>query len=887
MLPLHGFLLSRKTSSGESNKYIRSVYNYLLPITRYIFTNSIIKNLGLRGRSYDGANGAKVVSLHDMFDVFKKVKGTPKYWQQARNELVAKIKQLGPFHIFYTFSCGEIRWPEIYLTLLREKGYKVEYPEDFDGHDEDLLVEGKPLWKYVNEVMSQRKHELFEESNFLLTRMFDERVKSFIKEIILANGQNQVKLRWYSYRVEFQARGMPHIHGVAWICEEYLKNELGIEGPLCHKKNHKAVAKLADRIIACQLPQEEPEKGKKNTESGDKNYRHPTLKAIVNDVQIHRHTPSCLKYNGTCRYHFPRLPCRETVVARPIDELIELKVLPKMDKEERKNFIEKAKTTLEKAKKELEIIDEKAKKKLDKVDSGAGEESMSFKDFCAKIKTDPEDYMKYLQITEKGTVLKMKRNVKDRNVNNFSPEMLYAWNANMDIQLALDPYAVITYIVNYVNKDETGMTKFMTEALREKANEDTNEKLKALKLAYFTHRQVGSSEAVYRILPGMRLKDSNISCIFVPSGFPENRSDFYRRVKEEDIEEVEDSNEVIEEEEGENDDGDDPDPSAVREEDQDKQVFDGQIIVEIEGREGKFKKSINMIDRYAARPEYLEEICLAQFATSYTHMGKLPKKAVMNNDPGNVAEFGCSTLKSTYQKIFGSNVFLPRYIALENGLGLMRLRTYPSVLRIHNSQKKEGHEQYYADLLLFSSWRDEEEFHRDEPDLCSKKFNIKIDQINANRRTIYPGEPVIDMMDTAELEMLRPIHLTDTLDCQGAQANDDDLEEGCIEDPLFETFGYTGNLNLKKEKKTKQFENCKYKKIPLPDDGDLRKMIRNLVPEQMNVLRAVLPGCKDIVKARNNIHVKPRQHLLIVHGGAGNITYKLLLVQFCLMKNYF
>ena len=813
--------------------------------------------------------------MNDMFDVFKKVKGTPKYWQLARNELVAKIKQLGPFHIFYTFSCGEIRWPTIYLTLLREKGYKIEYPVDYTGHDEDLLVEGMPLWKYVNEVMSQRKHELFEENILLLTRMFDERVKSFMKEIILANGQNQVKLRYYSYRVEFQARGMPHIHGVAWICEEFLKG-LGIEGPLCHKKNHEAVSKLANKIIACQLPDEElgDDKGDKNQKNSK--YRHPTLKAIVKDVQIHRHTPSCLKYNGSCRYHFPRLPCRETVVARPVDELIELKVLPNMDKEERKSFIEKAKATLEKAKKQLEEIDEKAKKQLD--DSGA---EMSFKEFCVAIDTDPEDYMKYLQITEKGTVLKMKRDVKDRNVNNFNREMLYAWNANMDIQLALDPYAVITYIVNYVNKDETGMTKFMTEALREKANEDANEKLKALRLAYFTHRQVGASEAVYRIFPGMRLKDSNVTCIFVPSGFPENRSEFYRRVKEGDVEEVEDSNDVIEEEEVEVDENDDdPDPSAVREEDRDQQVCDGQIPVEIEGREGKFEKSITMIDRYAARPKYLEQICLAQFATSYTIVyGKLPKQAVINNDSNNVDEFGCSTLKSTYQNIFGSDVFLPRYIALGNGLGLMRLRLHPSVLRIHPSQKKEGHEQYYADLLLFSSWRDEEdEFHRDEPDRCSREFNDRIDQINANKRTIYPGEPVIAMMETAELEMLKPIHLTDTLDCQGAQANDDDNEKGCIEDPIFETFGYPENLNMNKPKKTKQFEDCKYKKIPLQDDGDLREMTRNLVPEQMNVLRAVLPGCKDIIKARNNIHVKPRQHLLIVHGGAGNITYKFFLV---------
>ena len=99
--------------------------------------------------------------------------------------------------------------------------------------------------------------------------------------------------------------------------------------------------------------------------------------------------------------------------------------------------------------------------------------------------------------------------------------MLYAWDANMDIQLALDPFAVVTYIVSYMNKDETQTTKFMTEALKSAAKENAKEKLKKLKLAYFTHRQVGASEAVYRILPNLKLKDSNITCIFVMTGFPE------------------------------------------------------------------------------------------------------------------------------------------------------------------------------------------------------------------------------------------------------------------------------------------------------------------------------------------------------------------------------
>ena len=158
----------------------------------------------MKGKPNQG-NGP--IQLPDMYDVFKKVKGTPKYWQSARNELVAKVKQLGPFHIFYTFSCGEMRWPEVYLTLLREKKYEISKPDDYDGHLENMLVEGKPLWKYVKEEMSCSKHELFRESNFLITIMFDERVKSFIKNILMANADDQVEFRYYSYRVEFQARG--------------------------------------------------------------------------------------------------------------------------------------------------------------------------------------------------------------------------------------------------------------------------------------------------------------------------------------------------------------------------------------------------------------------------------------------------------------------------------------------------------------------------------------------------------------------------------------------------------------------------------------------------------------------------------------------------------
>ena len=88
--------------------------------------------------------------------------------------------------------------------------------------------------------------------------------------------------------MEFQARGLPHTHGVCWI----EKNELlkrGIKGDLM--ENEKVALELANELISCKLPNDDDE-----------------LRNIVSEVQRHKHTKSCLKYDGICRYGFPRLP---------------------------------------------------------------------------------------------------------------------------------------------------------------------------------------------------------------------------------------------------------------------------------------------------------------------------------------------------------------------------------------------------------------------------------------------------------------------------------------------------------------------------------------------------------------------------------------------------
>ena len=79
----------------------------------------------MKGRTVSETNGFKKLELDNVFDVFKQIKGTPKYWQVAKYDLVAKVKQLGPFQVFYTFSCGEMRWSEVFLSIFKQNSQHI------------------------------------------------------------------------------------------------------------------------------------------------------------------------------------------------------------------------------------------------------------------------------------------------------------------------------------------------------------------------------------------------------------------------------------------------------------------------------------------------------------------------------------------------------------------------------------------------------------------------------------------------------------------------------------------------------------------------------------------------------------------------------------------
>ena len=154
--------------------------------------------------------------VDDAFGIFKSIPGTPAYWKKFRNEIFARMEQLGPFHIFFTFSCAEMRWPNFIAAVWQEKGHQIKFTTNpWDGKWDSIEIKHKdsgdegpfvPLPQF-NERHMRSQTAFFRDHYILVTRMFDSRVKAFITSIL------KHKVAYYSYRVEFQARGLPHIHG--------------------------------------------------------------------------------------------------------------------------------------------------------------------------------------------------------------------------------------------------------------------------------------------------------------------------------------------------------------------------------------------------------------------------------------------------------------------------------------------------------------------------------------------------------------------------------------------------------------------------------------------------------------------------------------------------
>ena len=299
---------------------------------------------------------------------------------------------------------------------------------------------------------------------------------------------------------------------------------------------------------------------------------------IVCTCQIHNHTKTCSKKGGKCRFNFPKFPLWKTVLTQ---------VFQGNSPEDRENKLKEHEKTLKLVREILDDTDI-----IDSIMSNYELEHESLTEYEENRKkrillmlehanvTEDEYLAAITQSNRRGITVVLQRDLGECFVNNYNGEWLRCWSGNMDIQVTLDFFSVITYITEYYCKDDTGTTSFLIEAAKECSNLSTQQQRRCLKNVFLTHRQMGIFEAYMKIFPEMRMKDGNIGVEYIPLGKPDEISRYLVRADKEN-------------------------------------VYPDTELFEVEDREGKYYERPNVIQKYLRRGDNLQELCLTQFAKMY------------------------------------------------------------------------------------------------------------------------------------------------------------------------------------------------------------------------------------------------------------------------------
>ncbi len=486
----------------NSDKRFSSYPPYVFSALYYIERQQLEQKINVSFKKGTFTQG-NFLAIEDGFSIFDKIPGTPRYWQQKKYELLAKMEQLGPFQMFFTLSMADKRWEENFTAILAQRGCKISFHpaknSKFTYESDRVFIDDIPIEEYL---ANENRNDLLRKNILTLTRNFDHRVKAFIRHIV-RGPNNPLRVAYYTYRVEFQVRGAAHVHGVLWLDLDRLEDTFPRLSIVLTKLSHSTLLGDSDQELITQFVD------KFVTVSSDS-----SVSKIVQDVQKHNHTKTCRKRGAkSCRFGFPRFPSKKTIISRPL---------------RKEDFADENQYT-ETMKNHVALLD-KVKFELDRaIEEEENIEELSIGDILGRANVSEAEYYKALSISPKGIRIILKRQVKDAFINNYNEEWLRAWNGNMDLQICLDRFAIVTYITDYYSKDESGTTKVLKEAANQNFS-NIRDKMKCLAQVFLTHRQVGLCEAFYRIMPSLHLSESNVKCIFVQTGFPWNRSRFLEKI---------------------------------------------------------------------------------------------------------------------------------------------------------------------------------------------------------------------------------------------------------------------------------------------------------------------------------------------------------------------
>ncbi|EDS38200.1 conserved hypothetical protein [Culex quinquefasciatus] len=287
----------------------------------------------------------------------------------------------------------------------------------------------------------------------------------------------------YFKRIEFQQRGSAHAHIMLW-CANDPREDVSEDMP--------ATIEMINTLCSIDA------------------FR--WLGPLLCKKQEHAHTRTCYKHNDKrCRFNIPYWPMNEDRVLVP---------LPADDS--RRSALKK------RALEFREILETKTFETLE--------------DFLADCECTEEYYLEVIRAWLQRPAFFFKRPMNQLYMNPFNVWIGGVLRSNSDLQFIMDEYSCASYLVDYVNKTNRGISAFHRELLElqeQYPDYDYQGLLKKLGVRVLNSVEMCSQEAAW-ILLRLPMSEASRKIEFVPTMWPNERTRCRKRHQQMDDEGLDD-----------------------------------------------------------------------------------------------------------------------------------------------------------------------------------------------------------------------------------------------------------------------------------------------------------------------------------------------------------
>lgn len=375
------------------------------------------------------------------------------YWLERKKDLFAMIRQYGKPTVFFTISANEIGWSKL-LQLLHNLKYNseitLEDAADLHYIEKSTLINEDAVTCaiYFNKLV-----------NVLMKILQSKKYSPFKKYVIVH----------YFKRIEFQHRGSPHAHILAWL-DNAPEDALG--------KDYNKAIDLIDSLISVSAAEA----------SGN-------IK-----LQTHKHTFTCYKGIASkrmqkCRFDAPFMPIKTTMILTPMKD---------------------TEDGFEECKKKYKAL----RKKLENY------EYDNFQTFYEdnNINSD-EEYVNVIRAGIDRPKVFPKRQPHEKWHNPFNPFIMNIVQSNTDFQFIAEEYSCAAYVVEYINKTNRGVSNLqrkIIEVMDKHPEFDIFEITRNISINLLNHTEMTSQEAAWYLLREPMSKSSTI-IVYIPTVWPIER----------------------------------------------------------------------------------------------------------------------------------------------------------------------------------------------------------------------------------------------------------------------------------------------------------------------------------------------------------------------------